>query len=130
MKIGLWAPLGGFTFYYSRGEWDRMIADFTSAGLTLVQLSGELLDEALEAPAQIPALRARLAEHGLSIAALGAYKNITALDPEKCRRNVDYVRACLEHAVELGTPVVSTETGTLHPTGDWSDTPDNATPAA
>jgi sugar phosphate isomerase/epimerase len=127
---GLWAPLGGFTFYYTRGEWDRAIEDFTGAGLQLMQLSGELLDEALEAPDQIPTLLARLAENGLSIAALGAYKNITARDPDKRRLNVDYVRACLEHALALGTPVVSTETGTLHPSGDWSDDPDNAAPAA
>jgi len=127
---GLWAPLGGFTFYYKRGEWERMIADFSNAGLQLVQLSGELLDEALEAPDQIPAHRERLTGNGLTIAALGAYKNITALDPVKRRGNMEYVRACLEHAVILGNPVVSTETGTLHPTGDWSDTPENASPAA
>jgi len=130
MTTGLWAPLGGFTFYYKQGEWERMIADFSAAGLQLIQLSGELLDEALEAPDQIPVLRARLAENGLSIAALGAYKNITARDPDKRRRNVEYVRACLEHALALGTPVVSTETGTLHPSGDWSDTPENDTSAA
>jgi sugar phosphate isomerase/epimerase len=122
--------MGGFTFYYSRGEWDRAIADFTGAGLQLMQLSGELLDETLEAPEQIPALRARLAENGLSIAALGAYKNITTRDLYKRQRNVEYVRACLEHASALGATVVSTETGTLNPSGDWSDDPDNDTPAA
>jgi sugar phosphate isomerase/epimerase len=127
---GLWTKLGGFTFTYSRGEWAGMIHDFETVGFELVQLSGELLDEALEAPEQIPALRNRLAQSGLSIAALGAYKNIVAVDAEKRRKNVDFVKTCLEQARALGTTVVSTETGTLHPTGDWSDAPANASPAA
>jgi sugar phosphate isomerase/epimerase len=127
---GLWTKIGAFTFYYSRGEWSRMIADFENYNMELVQLSGDLLDETLEQPSNIPGIVQRLNDHGLSIAALGAYKNIIARDPEKRQRNVAYVKACLEHANALGTPVVSTETGTLHPTGDWSDTPENATPAA
>lgn len=127
---GLWTKLGGFTFSYARGELAQMVADFEAIGLELIQLSGDLLDEALEAPDEIPALRQHLSEHGLSVAALGAYKNIIAVDPEKRQCNVNYLKTCLEQANALGTPVVSTETGTLHPTGDWSDTPENASPAA
>ncbi len=127
---GMWAKLGNFTFEFSRGEWDRMVHLFESTGLELVQLSGELLDELIEDPAKIPARVQHLTDHGLSIAALGAYCNMVSPNLEKRRRNITFLKNCLRAANQLGTTVVSTETGTLHPSGDWSDTPENATPAA
>lgn len=126
----LWAKLGAFTFYFSRGEWSRLMTAFESYGLELVQLSGDLLAEVIENPARIPAIRRQLADHGLSVAVLGAYRNLVSADLDKRQRNIAYLKACLEQANALGTPIVSTETGTLHPSGDWSDTPENDTPAA
>jgi sugar phosphate isomerase/epimerase len=128
--VKMWAKLGAFTFYFSRNEWSQMATTFEAYGLGLVQLSGELLDEVIESPAQIPAVRRQLADHGLSVAALGAYRNLISADPDKRQQNIAYLKACLEQANALGTPIVSTETGTLHPTGDWSDTPENDSPAA
>ncbi len=126
----LWTKLGAFTPYFSRSQWLPMAAAYQALGLQLVQLSGELLDEAIEAPGQLATVRRQLADHGLSVAALGAYRNLIAADPDRRRRNIAYIKACLEQASALGAPIVSTETGTLHPSGDWSDTPENDSPAA
>jgi sugar phosphate isomerase/epimerase len=121
---------GAFTFEFQRGEWGRMASLYRSFGLDVIQLSGDLLDELIEDPRLIPSRREDLATTGLRVAALGAYRNLVSIDLEKRQRNVAYVKGCLAQATALGAPVVSTETGTLHPTGDWSDTPENSTPAA
>lgn len=127
---GLWSKVGTFTFDFARGQWLQMATTFESYGLALVQLSGDLLDEVVESPGMATAVRQQLADHGITIAALGAYRNLIATNPEKWQRNTAYLKACLELANDLGTAVVATETGTLHPTGDWSDTPENETQAA
>ncbi|MCB9423370.1 MAG: sugar phosphate isomerase/epimerase [Ardenticatenaceae bacterium] len=126
----IWTKIGAFTFDFSRGEWQKVGTAVESYGLELVQLSGELLDEVIESPGKITAVRQQLADHGITITALGAYRNLIAANMEKRQHNIAYLKACLEQANELGTAVVATETGTLHPTGDWSDTPENDTPAA
>ena len=88
-----------------------------------VQLGGDLLEECLANPDAA----APLGAYGVEIAALAGYRNLVAPDPAVREANIGALERCLELAPELGTPIVATETGTRHPDGDWTDTPENWT---
>jgi sugar phosphate isomerase/epimerase len=123
-----WPRLGIFTYDFGRNEWDRLIETCSRLGLRAVQLGHPLLDECLERPERIPSIRSRLEEAGLSVAALAGYRNLVAPDPETRRAHLDFLAGCLEVAPAFGTSIVSTETGTRNPAGDWIDSPDNWRP--
>lgn len=120
-----WPRLGNFSYDFRRGELDRLITTFTSQGLGAVQLGGDLLDEALENPESIPAIRGRLDEAGITVAALAGYRNLVAPDPDKRVKNLAFLKRCLELAPQFGTSIVATETGTLHAESDWLPTHSN-----
>jgi sugar phosphate isomerase/epimerase len=84
-----------------------------------------MLEECLERPDRIDALVELLADADISIAALAGYRNLVAPDPAKRRANIDFLQRCLELAPRFGTSVVATESGTRHPEGDWTDSPEN-----
>jgi sugar phosphate isomerase/epimerase len=123
-KIGAFANFGAFTWEFPRGAWEQMGKSFEEKGVTAAQLSGDLLDELLERPEMIPAIREKLAAHGVAVAALGAYRNLVSIHEKRRRDNLAYVERCLEIAGELGNPV-GNRTGTRNPQGDWSDDPAN-----
>lgn len=89
-------------------------------GVGTVQLSRAHLDVWLETPEQLD----------VDVAGIGAYKNLIAPDAAERRQNLAYVARCLELAPRAGTCVVSTHAGTLHPTDEWSDAPENRSPEA
>jgi sugar phosphate isomerase/epimerase len=120
-----WPRFGAFSYDFTRGELDRMIAAFCEAGLSAVQLGGDLLNELLEQPALIPETRAKLDAAGIDVVALAGYRNLVAPDPQKRREHIEYLKRCLEIAPLLGTSVVATETGTRNAESDWTDTPEN-----
>ncbi|MGI8479092.1 MAG: sugar phosphate isomerase/epimerase family protein [Gaiellaceae bacterium] len=120
-----WPCVGAFSSEFGEGEWERLVDAFAGLGLEAVQLIGPLLDECLEDAGKAEAARAVLEARGIGIPALGGYRNLVAPDPEVRRANVEHVRRCLEIAPVLGSYVVATETGTLSPDGDWSDSPKN-----
>jgi sugar phosphate isomerase/epimerase len=114
-----WPRFGAFS--YEVGEWERLGETFRGLGLDAVQLGDPLLAELLEDPDAVAPLR----EEGLEVAALAGYANLIAPDDATRRANVDRIARCLELAPTLGTFVVATETGTRHPDGDWTDSPEN-----
>jgi sugar phosphate isomerase/epimerase len=120
-----WPRFGAFSYDFEAGEWDRLVEVWKRLGLEAVQLGSALLDECLAAPEAIPAKIGRLQEHGLTVAALAGYRNLIAPDAATRRANIDALIRCLELARSLGTFVVATETGTRHPGGDWTDSPEN-----
>ncbi len=120
-----WPRLGAFSGEFRRGEWDRLIERFRQFGLSVVQLSGDLLLEALDHPSAIPSLRAQLEENGITVVGLAGYRNLIAPEAGKRRENLDFLKRCLELAPLFGTAVVATETGTLHPESDWLPTHEN-----
>lgn len=67
---------------------------------------------------------------GIEIAALAAYTNLMAPDPQTRRRNHSWFSAVARVAPELGTRLVVTESGSYHPTDTWQDHPANHTPQA
>jgi L-ribulose-5-phosphate 3-epimerase len=125
-----WPRLGAFSRDFGRGEWEQLAETFTRLGLELTQLDGPLLDESLDDPASAAEGRAVLESRGLSIPALGGYRNLIAPDSDERAANVAHVARCLELATTLGSYVVATETGTLSTEGDWMDSPLNATDGA
>jgi sugar phosphate isomerase/epimerase len=120
-----WPRFGAFSYDFAAGDWERLVEEFGRLGLEAVQLGGELLTECLADPDEAPARRALLEEGGLVVTALAGYRNLIAPDPAVREANIDAIRRCLELAPTLGTEVVATETGTRHPGGDWTDTPEN-----
>jgi hexulose-6-phosphate isomerase len=125
-----WPRLGAFSRDFGRGEWEHLAETFTRLGLELTQLDGPLLDESLEDAASAAEGRAVLEATGLSIPALGGYRNLIAPDPDERAANLVHLQRCLELATTLGSYVVSTEAGTSSSDGDWTDSPLNATDAA
>ena len=117
---------GAFSSEFEGGEWERLADTFAAHGLEAVQLMGPLLDECLGDVARAESGRAVLEAHDIRIPALGGYRNLVAPDPEVRRVNVEHVRRCLEIAPALGSYVVATETGTMSPHGDWTDSPENS----
>jgi sugar phosphate isomerase/epimerase len=123
-----WPRLGIFTYDFGPGEWDRLAETCRAMGLQAIQLGTPLLEECLDRPEQIGSLVARLEAEGISVAGLAGYRNLVAPDPGNRRANIDFIARCLERAPRFGTSVVATETGTRHPEGDWTDSPDNWRP--
>lgn len=118
-RLEPWPRLGAFSGEFRRGEWRHLIERFRQLGLSVVQLNGELLLEALDHPSAIPNLRAQLEENGITVVGLGGYRNLIAPEAGRRRENLDFLKRCLELAPLFGTAVVATETGTLHPENDW-----------
>ena len=121
----VWPRFGAFSYDHAAGEWERLATDFARLGLEAVQLGTELLDECLADPAQGAERCAALAQHGVSVAGIAGYRNLVSPDEATRAANVEHIHRCLEIAPSLGAYVVATETGTRHPTGDWTDTPEN-----
>lgn len=123
---------GIFTFYVP-GTVDETAKRIRAYGFDTVQLNLEFKDWRFDddsSPAACQAVRETFRGNGLSIAAIAGYLNPIARDPARRRANRDRMKAMLERALDLGSPYVATETGSLHPDDDWAPHPDNETPAA
>jgi len=120
-----WPRWGAFCWEYGRGQLDLLVERFRAAGLTALQLAGPLLEEALESAAVLEHMRGRLAEGGIAVVALGAYRNLVAADAELRRRNIEFVKRCLRAAPLFETSVVATEAGTRNPQSDWLPAAEN-----
>jgi sugar phosphate isomerase/epimerase len=90
------------------GDWEQLGA----LGIGAVQLGGDLLARSLD--------EGIADANGLRVAALSAYRNLVAPEPD-----LAFVRRCLELAPALGTWVVATGAGTRSTEHDWADHPDN-----
>jgi sugar phosphate isomerase/epimerase len=123
-----WPRFGIFTYDFAAGEWERLVDTCRRMGLQTVQLGAPMLEECLDHPDRIESVVELLASEGISIAALAGYRNLVAPDPAKRRANIGFLQRCLELATRFGTSVVATETGTRHPDGDWTDSPENWRP--
>ncbi|MBM3334369.1 sugar phosphate isomerase/epimerase, partial [Candidatus Sumerlaeota bacterium] len=68
-----------------------------------------------------------LAAAGLKIVGLYGYYNV--VDPDEKRRKVGEanMRFLIENWQRLGSPVISTETGTFNPKSPWAESPENET---
>lgn len=126
-RAATWPQIGAFSTGWGRGMVEDMARAFRDAGLSAVQLSDELLAEAVDDPTKIPAMRDALDAHGVKVVALAGYRNLVAPDADIRQANLDFLKRCLEIAPQLGTPIVATETGTRNRESDWLAAPENST---
>jgi sugar phosphate isomerase/epimerase len=125
-----WPRFGAFSYDFQRGQIDQLISSFQEIGLTAVQLGQGLLDEAIDDPRLASSTGRMLADAGIELVGLAGYQNLVAPDPDRRRRNIDYLARCIELAPEFGTTVVATETGTCNLESDWISDPANSSPEA
>jgi len=120
-----WPRLGCRTKWFGYADLPRMITHFAGCGLSAVQIIGAMLDEAAQDPSTAVAIRQQLQAHGFLIGGLGPYRSLVVRDATLRRANIEFVKRCLELAPLFGTGVVATETGTRHPDGGGTASPEN-----
>lgn len=120
--------LGAFFFNHGIENRAAGIAFFKKHGLTCAQIGAPLLEELVASPSRIPEVVRDFLDAGIRIIGLAGYRNIVAPDPSNCKKNIAFLRKCLELAPEFGTAVVATETGTRNSISEWQDSPENASP--
>ena len=108
-------------------------------GFTCVQLDLSFKDFDLNDPHTLPqtltaekarTIRDAFRDANIQIVAISGYTNLISPDPEKKRKNIEYVKSLLKFAREFGTPYVISETGTYEPSSDWVFHERNATEEA
>jgi sugar phosphate isomerase/epimerase len=67
-----------------------------------------------------------LAKHNLKVAGLFAYYNVVDPDAARRQRGEKRMQVLIENWKQLGSPVISTETGTLNEKSEWLESPENA----
>jgi sugar phosphate isomerase/epimerase len=68
-----------------------------------------------------------LANNNLKVAGLFAYYNIVDPDAARRQRGEKRMQVLMENWKLLGSPILSTETGTLNAKSEWLESPENAT---
>jgi sugar phosphate isomerase/epimerase len=108
-------------------------------GFNCIQLDLSFKDFDLNDPYTLPqtltvekarTIRNAFRDANIEIVAISGYTNLISPDPEKKRKNIEYVKTLLKFARELGTPYVISETGTYEPSSDWVFHEKNATEEA
>lgn len=72
-------------------------------------------------------IRETFRDHDLPICCISGYTNIIHPDPDERERRVGYLKEIIRHAQYLGTPYVTSETGTFNTESDWVHHPKNKT---
>ena len=67
-----------------------------------------------------------LASHNLKVAGLFAYYNVVDPDATRRQRGEQRMQILMENWKQLGSPIISTETGTLNEKSEWAESPENA----
>ncbi len=73
---------------------------------------------------------AAYASSGVEICAVAGYLNLLARDQDRRAANIAVFTSYLRRMHQLGTRLISTETGSLAVSGDWDDDPENHTPSS
>jgi sugar phosphate isomerase/epimerase len=130
--------VGIFNGYYPY-TLEETIRKVKKDGFNCIQLDLSFKDFDLNDPHTLPqtltiekarTIRNAFRDANIEIVAISGYTNLIAPDPEKKRKNIEYVKTLLKFARELGTPYVISETGTYEPSSDWVFHEKNATEEA
>ncbi|MBL8584501.1 MAG: sugar phosphate isomerase/epimerase [Rhizobiaceae bacterium] len=119
--------LGIFTHYFPHPI-EEAAERIRRLGFGSVQLNTEFPDWALtprSTAAECRRVGRMFEDRGLAIAAIAGYRNPVAIDAGQRRANMDHLKLLLDLANDLGSPMVSTESGSMHPTDDWGPCPEN-----
>lgn len=68
--------------------------------------------------------------NGVKLVGLFGYYNVVDPDPAKRKRGEARMELLIQNWKQFGCPIISTETGTLNPTSEWLESPDNTTEKA
>ena len=127
--------VGIFNGYYPY-TLEETIAKVKKDGFNCIQLDLSFKDFDLNDPHTLPetltvekarTIRNAFRDANIEIVAISGYTNLISPDPEKKRKNIEYVKTLLKFAREFGTPYVISETGTYEPSSDWVFHEKNAT---
>ena len=102
---------------------------FTAVQLDLCFKDMDLSTEALTKE-KCHKIRDAFRDANLPIVAISGYTNIVHPDPVKRKENLNYLKALIKYARDLGTPYVISETGTYNAESDWVYDPKNGTEEA
>jgi sugar phosphate isomerase/epimerase len=114
--------VGIFTGYYPY-DTDEVIRRIKADDFNCVQLDvsfkdcdaakGELTKE------KAVAIRDKLRDANLPVVCVSGYTNFIHPDPEKRRKNIEYLKTMIRFARDLGCTYVASETGTYNEESDW-----------
>jgi len=130
--------VGIFNGYYPY-TLEETISKIKKDGFNCIQLDLSFKDFDLNDPHTLPenltiekarTIRNAFRDANIEIVAISGYTNLISPDPEKKRKNIEYVKTLLKFARELGSPYVISETGTYEPSSDWVFHEKNATEEA
>jgi len=124
--------VGIFTGYYPYGV-DEVIRRIKASDFNCVQLDvsfkdcdaakGELTRE------KAIAIRDKFRDANLPVVCVSGYTNFIHPDPDKRRKNIEYLKTMIRFACDLGCTYVASETGTYNEESDWVWDDRNATAA-
>ncbi|MDO4572073.1 MAG: sugar phosphate isomerase/epimerase [Clostridia bacterium] len=124
--------VGIFTGYYPF-TMREVISRIKASDFNCVQLDVSFKDfDAAYAPLtkeKAHEIRDAFRDANLPVVCVSAYTNFIHPDPDRRRRNIEYLKRMLRHARDLGCPYVASETGTYNIESDWVWHERNADPA-
>ena len=124
-------PLAIFTGVYAGLPVEQAAQRIADEGFKGVVLEYQFADARFD-PAKPDWEAAKKIRHcfesrGLGIAGLYGYYNLVAPDPAKRQAGEERMRFLIENWRRLGSPNISTETGSFNAQSEWNDAPENAT---
>lgn len=131
--MNLHNPLGIFNSVYRNLSLEAMARTVRSHRLT--HLHFDPLVSSISQDYELTSSGARqvrrlLENHGIEIAALAAYTNLVDPNEERKEQKIRRMERLIELCHDYGTSYVATETGSMNPTSEWDDYPENHTPQA
>lgn len=72
-------------------------------------------------------IRDTFRRHNLPVCCISGYTNLVHPEPAKRAANLKHLKKLIQHAHDLGSPYVISETGTFDPDSDWVHHPKNKT---
>ena len=108
------------------------IKKIKALGFSTVQLDLCFKDMEMSAPESITpdkchVIRDAFRDANLPVCAISGYTNIIHPDPAERQKRLNYLKAIIRHARDLGAPYVISETGTFNTESDWVHDPKNKT---
>lgn len=121
---------GIFSSIYGNYKIEKAAKKIKAAGFTCVQFDpmlteGKSLDPQKVSEKKLKRYRNAFEQEGIRIISIGAYGRLISPDPAEAKSTVEMVKAWIRLAPVLGAETVVTETGSKHPTHNWTDCPEN-----
>lgn len=124
LQVGIFSAYFPYTL-------DESLKKIRALGFNTIQLDLMFKDMELNAGMLDESACRRIREacrvHDLPVCAISGYTNLIHPDPDRRKRDLDWLKCIIRHARSLGTPYVISETGTFDADSDWVHHPKNKT---